>query len=190
MDEGIKQHMLGLARKVLENEIHHSRHDLKEMELPELEEKRGLFVTLQIKGKLRGCIGRLEPQKSIFQNIIELSKAAAFEDHRFKNLSSKELKIVRIEISLLSLPEKVEGESTIEKVMKIKPKKDGVIISSGHQNATFLPQVWDSIPLREDFMSNLCQKAGFPGDYWESNELELSVYRVEHFEEEKGKQYE
>jgi hypothetical protein len=184
MKQEIKHKMLTLARQALENELFHSSHDLKSLKSPELEEKRGLFVTLHIKAKLRGCIGRLEANKSIYQNIIELSKAAAFEDHRFKNLSAKELTTTSIEISLLGKPEKVEGSTTVEKVMKIRPHQDGVILSNGYRNATFLPQVWEAVPIREDFISDLCRKAGLPADYWENNDLELSTYQVEHFEEE------
>lgn len=183
MDARLKERMLLLARQVLENELQDTCHNLEAFDADGLQEERGLFVTLHLKGNLRGCIGRLEAQNSIFTNIVELSKAAAFEDHRFKNLTRKELAEIKIEISLLSIPEKIEGLTTYEKILKIKPKKDGVILSKGYQSATFLPQVWDALPIREDFISALCKKAGFPEDYWEENDLDFSVYRVEHFEE-------
>lgn len=180
----LKEKMLDLSRKVLENEIRHTDHDLSDYNIPPFEEKRGLFVSLHKKGKLRGCIGRLEAEKSIYQNVIDLSKAAAFEDHRFQNLTARELDQVKIEISLLSKPEEVGGKTTIEKIEKIRPNKDGVILSDGRRNATFLPQVWETVPLKEDFISELCRKAGLPGDYWQENPLNLSTYQVEHFEEE------
>lgn len=175
--------MLKLSRQVLENELNHSGHDLSFFNIPEFEEKRGMFVTLHKHGNLRGCIGRIEARKSIFKNVVELSKAAAFEDHRFKTLTKKELPQVKIEISLLSVPKTVEGLTTYEKIQKIRPQKDGVIISSEHKNATFLPQVWESVPIREDFISELCRKAGLTKDYWEYNDLDISVYQVECFEE-------
>ena len=183
MEMQTKSAMLKLSRNVLENELLDADHDLELHNKEVLEEKRGLFVSLHLKGNLRGCIGRLEAQNSIFQNLVELSKAAAFEDHRFKNLTAKELPQVKIEISILTIPEKIEALTTYEKILKIKPKKDGIILSNGHQNATFLPQVWESVPLREDFISELCKKAGLPADYWEHNDLDLSAYQVEHFEE-------
>lgn len=184
MEQESKQKLLILARHVLENELLHTQHDLEQFDLPEFNEKQGLFVSLHIKKKLRGCIGRLEAKKTVFQNVIELSKAAAFEDHRFNNLTSRELEKAKIELSLLSKPEIINGDSTIDKISKIKPKKDGVIISSGRRNATFLPQVWESLPIKEDFISELCRKAGLHSDYWQTNDLEISVYQVEHFEEE------
>lgn len=183
MDSTLKEKMLRLSRFVLENELCHSQHDLSVYDIPEFEKKRGLFVSLHKKGKLRGCIGRLEAYNSIFKNVIELSKAAAFEDHRFGNLTKDELSKVKIEISLLSVPQELEGLTTYEKMMKIKPKKDGVILSAGSKNATFLPQVWESVPIREDFIGELCRKAGLPRNYWETSDLDISVYQVEHFDE-------
>lgn len=184
LDASQKKRILKLARQVLENALLHTHHDLGLLQSPEIREQRGVFVSLHIKEKLRGCIGRLEAQNSIYQNVIDLSKAAAFEDHRFKALTAKELEKVKIEVSILSRPVKLEGASTIEKISKIKPKRDGVIISKGYHNATFLPQVWESVSIREDFISELCRKAGLPADYWESNDLDISVYQVDHFSEE------
>ncbi len=183
MEPQTKKNILKLARQVLENELQGYHHDLSSFNDPELDEKRGIFVSLHMKGKLRGCIGRLEAHNSIFDNVIDLSKAAAFEDHRFKNLTLKELPKVKIEVSVLTVPKKIDGLTSYEKIKKIKPKKDGVILSAGHRNATFLPQVWDAVPIREDFISDLCRKAGLAPDYWENNDIDLSVYQVEHFEE-------
>ncbi|MBU3916784.1 AmmeMemoRadiSam system protein A [bacterium] len=183
MEPEKKKRLLVFARQVLENELKGTNHNLELFDTPEFIEKRGLFVSLHLKGNLRGCIGRIEPKNSIYDNIIDLSKAAAFDDHRFNNLTLKELEKVRIEISILTVPKKVEGLSSYEKIMKIRPKKDGVILSANHQSATFLPQVWESLPIREDFIGSLCRKAGLPGDYWENNNIDLSVYQVEHFEE-------
>ncbi len=178
-----KNKLLILARQVLENELKGTYHNLESFDIPEFIEKRGLFVSLHLKENLRGCIGRIEPRNSIYDNIIDLSKAAAFDDHRFKNLTLKELEKVKIEISILTVPKELEGLTSYEKMMKIKPKKDGVILSANHKSATFLPQVWESLPIREDFISSLCRKAGLSGDYWENNDIDLSVYQVEYFEE-------
>ncbi len=184
MEPEQKKRLLVFARQVLENELKGANHNLKAFKAPELIEKRGVFVSLHIKEDLRGCIGRIEPKNSIYDNVMDLSKAAAFEDYRFKNLTLKELEKVKIEISILGVPQKVEGVSSYDKIMKIRPKKDGVVLTAGHKNATFLPQVWESLPVREDFISSLCRKAGLTGDYWEMNDIDLSVYQVENFEEE------
>lgn len=183
MEDQLRRKLLSLARKTLENEFNHSKHQLDKNNIPELQDVRGLFVTLMLKGNLRGCIGRIEAHHSLYQNTIDLSKSAAFEDHRFEPLTAKELSKVIIEISILSEPREIEGLTSYEKILKIKPKKDGVILSAEGKNATFLPQVWDSIPIREDFISDLCRKANLPRNYWQSNDMKISVYQVEHFHE-------
>lgn len=183
MKKDQQNELLRLARSVLENELFGTTHDVEQYNKEEFQGIQGVFVTLKIKNNLRGCIGRIEAQKPIFDNIVELSKASAFEDHRFSPLTRKELKKTIIEISILSEPIEVNGQSSYEKILKIKPRKDGVIISAEGKKATFLPQVWDSLPIREDFVSDLCQKAGLPGNYWEDNLIEILTYQVEHFQE-------
>ncbi|MCP4756926.1 MAG: AmmeMemoRadiSam system protein A [Proteobacteria bacterium] len=183
MEEYLKEKLLSLARGALENELYGSGHDLKVYDSPEFKVKRGVFVTLTKNNDLRGCIGRIEPNTSIYRNVSDLSLAAAFEDHRFSKLKAADLDKIQIEISILSQPEEVEGATSYEKVSKIRPKKDGVVLCADGRNATFLPQVWDSLPIREDFIGDLCRKAGLSRDYWEKNEVKISVYQVDHFEE-------
>ena len=183
MDTASQKKLLLLARRTLENDLQKGSHNLEELNLPEFRTSGGVFVTLHIKGKLRGCIGRLESDASIFKNTIELSRAAAFEDHRFRKLSSEELRKVTIEISILSKPKRVSGESNHQKIARIIPGRDGVILSAARHSATFLPQVWDSIPERDRFIGELCRKAGLPADYWKNNPIDISVYQVDSFEE-------
>lgn len=179
-----QQRLLRLARSVLENELLDTQHELSELSNSILEEKRGVFVTLQSGGKLRGCIGRIEAEDSIYQNVLELSKSAAFQDHRFKPLRSRELKDVTIEISILTVPEEVSGETSLLKLYKLRPFVDGAILAVGKARATFLPQVWDSIPNHEEFMDQLSKKARLEQNYWRHNAIQLQRYQVEHFQEE------
>jgi len=183
MEQPLKKKLLSLARKVLENDLRDRNYDLESYNLKEFQEEGGLFVTLTQNGILRGCIGRIESQVSIYKNVIEMTKAAAFEDHRFEKLTAEDLNSVRIEISILTPPKEIEGRSAYDKLLKIKPKRDGVVLSANDKKATFLPQVWESIPIREDFISGLCRKAGLKKKYWEANDVKLSVYQVDKFEE-------
>ncbi len=122
-------------------------------------EKRGVFVTLTRMGKLRGCVGYIEPTESLIVAVRDNAIAAA-NDSRFINLQVNELPSITIEISILSQPEKVEY-SEIE-------SGDGIIIKKGERGATFLPQVWQQLPEMEKFFSSLCLKAGM-----EENEYKL-----------------
>ena len=68
--------------------------------------KRACFVTLHKKGAgLRGCIGLFEPSQSIYKNVIDRSIAAATRDPRFPPVTYDELKDIKIDISILTVPE-------------------------------------------------------------------------------------
>ncbi len=148
-----------------------------------LNEKKGVFVTLHLNGSLRGCIGSLEPHETIVQGVINNSINAAFHDPRFSPLSMDEFKEIDIEVSILSRPEKLEYSDGKDLVSKLEPGVDGVIISKGRAGATFLPQVWDQLPDAESFLSQLCRKAGLPGDEWEKGDLDVKIYHVQYFNE-------
>ena len=183
MESHVKKKLLTLARKVLENELYDSHNSLEAYNIDALQQKNGVFVTLLKNDTLRGCIGRIESDLSLYQNVIDLSKAAAFKDHRFEKVAAKELEKITIEISILSIPKAVEGISSYEKIMKLRPKKDGVVLSAEGKRATFLPQVWDSLAIREDFISDLCRKAGLSRNYWKNNLVDISTYQVDFFKE-------
>ncbi len=184
LDNQNRLNLLRLARAVLENELLGTTHDLNKFNNPDLENKRGVFVTLQKEGELRGCIGRIEAEDSIYQNVLELSKSAAFKDHRFQPLKKQELQHLNIEVSILTVPEEVLGKTSLLKVYKLRPFVDGVILEVGNARATFLPQVWDSLPEHEEFMTQLCKKAHLDPDYWLSGPINLQSYQVQHFQEE------
>ena len=65
-----------------------------------------------------------------------------------------------------------------------KPGKDGVVLVIGGRNsATYLPQVWEQIPGKEEFLSTLSRKAGCPPDAWKAAGTSVLTYRVEAFKE-------
>ena len=143
----------------------------------------GTFVTLKIKGQLRGCIGNLTSNDSVVSGIRRNAINAAFHDPRFAPLSASELDRVEIEISILTEPQPLDYRDGADLLEKLRPHVDGVTIRLGHASATFLPQVWEQLPDPHDFLSHLCMKAGLAADAWKNNRLEVSTYQVEYFEE-------
>lgn len=186
MKQENKQFLLKLARQTLENYyLTGNKIFLTNTELldSELKNKRGTFVTLSIKGELRGCIGHLEPVQEIYQDIIDNVLSAAFADNRFLPLREDELKNLSIEISILTKPEKLVYFSIAELLNKIIPFKQGIIIKKDNNSATYLPQVWEQIPDKTEFLSSLCRKAGLLANEWKKGDLEVWVYEVEVFSE-------
>ena len=152
---------------------------------PELQEKRGTFVTLKINGQLRGCMGCLTATETIVEGVERNAINAAFNDPRFPALTADELAKADIEISILTEPQTLEYTDGDDLIAKLRPNIDGVILKKGFSRATFLPQVWQQLPKTEDFLEHLCRKAGLPGDAWLNGDLEVSTYQVQYFHEHK-----
>jgi AmmeMemoRadiSam system protein A len=146
--------------------------------------RRGTFVTLKIDNQLRGCIGNLNPDKSILDGVQDNAINAAFQDPRFRPLSKSEFDKIDIEISLLTEPKPLEFQDANDLLVKLRPNIDGVIIRKGMYSATFLPQVWEQLPGKEEFLGHLCAKAGLPAQAWRQPGLEVLTYQVQYFEEE------
>jgi AmmeMemoRadiSam system protein B/AmmeMemoRadiSam system protein A len=143
----------------------------------------GTFVTLKIKGQLRGCIGNLTSTESVLDGVKRNAINAALHDPRFSPLSKDELERTQIEVSILSEPQPLAYRDGQDLIKKLRPQVDGVIIRKDHASATFLPQVWEQLPGPEDFLTHLCMKAGLPSDAWKNSELEVLTYQVQYFEE-------
>lgn len=143
----------------------------------------GTFVTLKIKGELRGCIGNLTSTEAVLHGVKRNAVNAAFHDPRFSPLSKDELDRTEIEVSILTEPQPLVFRDEQDLIKKLRAHVDGVIIRKGHSGATFLPQVWEQLPRPEDFLTHLCRKAGLPSDAWKNSELEVLTYQVQYFEE-------
>lgn len=141
-------------------------------------EKCGAFVTIHIKGNLRGCIGYIEGVKSIPETVKDMAAASAFSDPRFSSLTAEEYKKIDLEISILSPIEKVSD------VNDIVVGRDGVIITQGFSRGLFLPQVaveqkWD----RDTFLTHTCFKAGISGDSWKRPDVLIEKFSAQVFSE-------
>jgi AmmeMemoRadiSam system protein A len=179
------RYLLSVARKNIELDLfnQNDRSPIESNVSSKFSEKRGTFVTLTIKGNLRGCIGHITPQESLIEGIRINSFNAAFRDPRFSPLSKKEWPKVKIEISILADPKPLPYSNSDDLLNKLRPDVDGVILKKGFYQATFLPQVWEQLPDKEEFLSHLCMKANLDEDAWKKERLEVSTYQVQAFEE-------
>ena len=151
---------------------------------PHLREEGASFVTLTIKGQLRGCIGGLEARQSLAEDVRQHAVAAALEDPRFPPVSERELNGIQIEISRLTRPHPLEYRDANDLLSQIRPHVDGVILRDGiYHRGTFLPQVWEKIPDPAEFLNNLCYKMGVSKNLWRNKHLDVFIYQVEEFHE-------
>ncbi len=175
--------LIELARKTVEAAVH--GRELPGVELAAWPAKmagpRACFVTLNKGGQLRGCVGHLLPQEPLVRAVSRNAVAAALKDTRFLPVTPAELERIEIEISVLTMPRRLEFQSPEDLLAKLRPRVDGVILQVGRRLATYLPQVWEKIPEKETFMSELAQKAGLPPAAWKSPQAVVLTYQAEVF---------
>jgi AmmeMemoRadiSam system protein B/AmmeMemoRadiSam system protein A len=180
--QGDKEFLLTLARSALENAVNNldppSPSDIPASCL----EKCGCFVTLTINGDLRGCIGYLEGIKPLYRAVIENAKNAALGDPRFPDVTPGETESIRIEVSVLTKPENLEFAGPDDLLAKLVCGRDGLILAAKGRQSTFLPQVWDQIPGKKEFLEHLSMKAGLEKNAWK--QAAFKRYFAIHFEEE------
>lgn len=180
--EAERRLLLDLARSSIRHGLtHHRPQPVDPAEYPPaLRERRAAFVTLNRQGQLRGCIGHLEASQALVTDIAENAYAAAFRDPRFPPLGEAELDDLEIHISVLSPPEPLPVASEADLLQQMRPGVDGLILEAGRHRGTFLPSVWESLPMPEQFLAHLKQKAGLPPGYW-SDGIRVARYTTEAF---------
>ncbi|VVB73705.1 Uncharacterised protein [uncultured archaeon] len=154
-----------------------------------LKEKRGAFVTLKVKGELRGCIGHPLPVAPLIEAVRDLAISSATEDYRFSPITMDELGELQIEISILTVPEELKLKDRKEAPKHIKVGRDGLVIDLDYNKGLLLPQVaveegWNS----KQFLEHTCWKASIPEDSWLDKEAKIFTFQSVIFaEDKKGK---
>ncbi len=141
---------------------------------PELRDKRATFVTLELAGKLRGCIGKSVACNPLVSDVAENAYAAAFEDGRFEALTETEADNADIKLSVLSDLEPLTFADEPDLLARLRPGTDGVMIEHGSNRGIFLPDVWDKVADPRGFLDQLKTKAGLPADFWSDD---IAAYR-------------
>ena len=170
--------LLAIARASLESNVKsQAKPETGHLDLTAaLQEARGAFVTLTIRGRLRGCIGYVEPIKPLWEAVLENAANAALRDPRFGAVTPSELDSIHIEISAMSPLRPVTDPSHIE------VGRHGVMLTSGFHRGLLLPQVaveygWNS----DEFLAHTCRKAGLPKDAWKDAGAIIEVFSAEVF---------
>ena len=141
---------------------------------------RASFVTLQIRGQLRGCIGHLDAVQPVVVDVAENAFAAAFRDPRFSPLTKIEWPNVDLHLSLLTEAQPIHFTDEADLLEQLQPGKDGLVLQDGPNRGTFLPSVWESLPEPVQFLAHLKQKAGLAANHWSPN-LQVARYYTESF---------
>ncbi len=168
LSEDERAELLSIARQSLQVSV--STGDLPGIDpnaLPDgLKQPGAAFVTLHLRGELRGCIGSLVAWRSLAMDVAENTRAAALRDPRFSPVSPAELSEIDLHISVLTPPEVMTVCDEDDLLAQLVPYQDGLILSCGNARATFLPAVWEQLPDPVQFVTHLKHKAGWAADFW------------------------
>jgi len=140
---------------------------------------RGVFTSLYLQGKLRGCVGYVLPTSSIYRAVSETAHAAAFNDNRFSPVTADEAPHLEIELSILTPPQPILPEA-------IEIGRHGLLISQHGRRGLLLPQVaveheWDATT----FLQQTCHKAGLPPNAWQKG-ASILAFTAEIFDDKIG----
>jgi AmmeMemoRadiSam system protein B/AmmeMemoRadiSam system protein A len=146
-----------------------------------LKAERACFVTLENKGRLRGCIGNTQPAGPLYAAVIR-NAVNACQDRRFLTnpVTAKELDELDIELSCF-VPNSTKRVTNPEEVII---GRHGLIIAMGDRAGLLLPQVaWRYGWTRYEFLAQTCHKAGLPVDAWKRPEAGIHSFEAEVFDE-------
>lgn len=159
---------------------------LRGVDLDKYPEPRGVFATLKNGAELRGCIGFPLPMFPLGKAVVKSAISAAFEDYRFEPITEEELPEITIELSILTVPERITVSRGEEFLERVKIGRDGLIIKFGGQTGLLLPQVpveqgWEP----REYLDNLCVKAGLAPGTWKKGGVVIESFQAQIFEESK-----
>ena len=181
-EEGLK-----LARQAIEKYLSENRRlKAEEAHVPaRFEEDRGVFVTLNKHGDLRGCIGYPYPVFKLKDAIIDAAISAAVSDPRFPPVTKEEFEDIVIELTILTTPQVLKAAKPKDLPKQIEIGRHGLIVKKGMYQGLLLPQVateyeWSA----EEFLCQTCWKAGLPQDAWLDKDTEVSTFEGQIFKEE------
>ena len=138
----------------------------------------GVFVTINDKSGLRGCIGFPLAVKKLSDALTNAAIAAATDDPRFPSITQNELNDLVFEVTVLSETEEISSNPPNEIIHAIKIGRDGLIVEKDFQSGLLLPQVpveqnWNV----ENFLNHTCHKAGLPNDSWKDKTTKISKFQ-------------
>ncbi len=129
--------LVRLAKEAVEQFVRTNTIKAPPSELSEEMLKRaGVFVSTKCKGRLRGCVGSIEPVRpNVAAEVIASAIGAANRDSRFPPIRPDELSDLEYSVDVLTPLEAVAGLDQLD------PKIYGVVVRRGDKTGVLLPDL-------------------------------------------------
>ena len=147
---------------------------------PPLRALRNTFVTLEVDGRLRGCVGSVAPTRPLVADVADNAHRAATSDPRFPPMTPEEADRAQISIAILSHQQPIACETEADLIARLRPGTDGVMVTEGTHRGLFLPKVWSTFDQPGQFLAHLKAKAGIAADHW-SGDIQVVRFTAEAF---------
>ena len=188
------EYLVKIARRAIETFLEDNYKLKPPKDVPEdLLNESGVFVTLHHLEQnqelsLRGCIGRIESRGgTLIQSTIDSAIDAAFHDPRFIQVNKSEMSNITIEVTILTIPQKIDAEKPQDYFKIIEIGRHGLIAERGpYQRGLLLPQVFTEYNVNvEQALVMTCNKAGLNSETWKDKKCEIYKFQCQMFSEEK-----
>ena len=170
-----RQLLIDVAKEAIKSHLN-GEYKLKSITDVALMATHGVFVTLHLENKLRGCMGHVVSNTPLYHEVQVVSLKSAFEDPRFKPVGKEEVESIQIEISVISPFEKINSPN------EVNIGVHGLVLQNGGRSGLFLPQV----PIEQGwnlttYVTELCRKAQCPISVLDEPKTELFRFTAEVF---------
>ena len=163
-----------LAKQAIENYVLYKKViSPSDYDLPEemLNTSGGVFVTINIGNRTRGCVGSITAVKdNLAEEIINAAIDTCYNDPRFIPVEIEELDALSYQIDV------IKNFQPIKALSKINPKKEGLCITFGQKTGIVLPGI-KGVNAPTEQLKMAQERSGIkPGDKYNMWKFEVDRY--------------
>ncbi len=136
----------------------------------------GAFVTLKRQGNLRACCGTLGQPMSLVHAVRQAAARTATQDVRLPPIGLGELPYLDLDVTLLHSFRRLPQEPAARRGA-VEIGRHGLQLRQGERAGLLLPHVAVEHGFGvDDFLTQVCHKAGLPADAWQAASAELQTF--------------
>ena len=153
-------------------------HPVLDLHTPALQRMQASFVMLRDHGRLVGCAGTVQPSAPLLYDVGHNAYEAACHCAGRNQKEQPCSQVVAVEVWLVGPLREIQADSIDALCEQLNVGSDGALLEHATGRATLTPDKWRGFPEPQDFVRQLCDKAGLAEDEW-GDDVQVAVYTVE-----------